>query len=93
MILQAKDTKIEKLGVAKYSAKIFSKIVREQDFILYDPFHKKQKFSSTNTEQPAFLTILLDWTNGEKKFILQLKDKVLAGINLLDKEKKFILNR
>ena len=55
MILQAKDTKIEKLGVAKYSAKIFSKIVREQDFILYDPFHEKQKFSSTNTEQPAFL--------------------------------------
>ena len=74
MIIQAKDTKIEKLGVAKYSAKIFSKIVREQDFILYDPFHKKQKFSSTNTEQPAFLRA------GQREKIYFEADKVVAGI-------------
>ena len=74
MIIQAKDTKIEKLGVAKYSAKIFSKIVREQDFILYDPFHEKQKFSSTNTEQPAFLRA------GQREKIYFEADKVVAGI-------------
>ena len=55
MIIQAKDT-----------AKNFFKNFREQDFILYDPFHKKQKFSSTNTEQPAFLRV-----DKEKKFILK----------------------
>ena len=80
MIIQAKDTKIEKLGVAKYSAKIFSKIIREQDFILYDPFHKKQKFSSTNTEQPAFLR-----AGQREKIYFEVCDKVFFNVVLFAK--------
>ncbi len=84
MILQAKDTKIEKLGVAKYSTKIFSKVVQEQDFILCDPFyrkkqrnkssHSKLKIFSTDTEQLSFLKA------GQRKKIYFESGRVVAGI-------------